>query len=656
MRSVYLLLLFLFCCVPTFAQVDGDFPFGSIDDINLDAKVYPKDSTANAYVIKEFGYAYISERENTGLVFTYHVKIKILNNKGLEKANIVIPLRKAERSVETVSNIEGTTYHLENGKSQFTSLEPNKIYTEKVNDYYELKKFTLPNVKVGSIIEYQYTVESPFIFNFRSWEFQSDIPKIESLFWAKIPANYDYNVALIGFEKLDTKDGEVIKDCFRIGGGVADCSLMKYGMNDVPAFVEEDYMTASKNFISAIRFELMAIKYFDGRTQNITKSWQDIYKDLKTDQDFGVQIKRNSDLFKDDIIKLKAENKDPNILARGVYDLVKNRYKWNEYYGKYAKIGLKKAYESHTGNVGDINLALIGALQFAGINTEPVLISTRDNGFPTKIFPVMSEFNYVIAKVNLADDAYLLDATDTDLPFGTLPLRCLNKEGRAIGKDSCYWVNLVPKKKHTQRNLITLKLDSLGNLTGKISIKSIDYQALYQRKKIKEFATTDEYIENLDEKSTQLKIKKYTIKNLDSLELPLIEEYEVVVKAFDEMNNTVAISPFLLNRLTENPFKLNERTYPIDFGAQTDFSTIFQLEIPETYQVKLLPSAVGLKLPENSGKYIFNTAVVNKNTIVVSEVFMINKTEIDGTQYRYLKELYNNIVQCNKSNVMISKK
>nr|WP_294899919.1 DUF3857 domain-containing protein [uncultured Pedobacter sp.] len=656
MRSPYLLLLLLICYVPTFAQVDGDFPFGSIDNINLDAKVYPKDSTANAYVIKEFGYAYISDRENTGLVFTYHVKIKILNNKGLEQANIVIPLRKSGNSSETVSNIEGTTSNLENGTSQFTALAANKIYTEKVNDYYERKKFTLPNVKVGSIIEYQYTIESPFIFNFRTWEFQSDIPKMESLYWAKIPANYDYNVALIGYEKLDIKDGEVVKDCFRIGGGVADCSLMKYGMKDIPAFVEEDYMTASKNFLSAIRFELMDIKYFDGRVQNITKTWPDIYKDLKSDPDFGLQIKRNSDLFKDDIIKLKATNKNPNSLARGVYDLVKNRYKWDEYYGKYAKIGLKKAYESHTGNVGDINLALIGALQYAGINTEPVLISTRDNGIPTKIFPVMSEFNYVIAKVNLDDGTYLLDATDKDLPFGTLPFRCLNKEGRAIGKDSCYWVNLIPKKKYKQTNFITLKLDSSGNFIGKISIKSIDYQALYQRKKIKEFATTDEYIENMDEKNPQLKIKKYTITNLDSLELPLIEEYEVVVKAFDEMNNTLAISPFVLNKLTVNPFKLNERTYPIDFGAQKDFSTIFQLEIPETYQVKLLPTAVGLKLPENNGKYVFNTDILNKNTIMVSESLMINKTEIDGTQYPYLKELYNNIVQSNKSNIMISKK
>lgn len=656
MRKFYLWCFLLLGCSTLFAQ-EGDFDFGVADNFHLNQKTYPKDSTANAYVIKEFGSAYISEGENIGLVFTYHIKIKILTNNGLNQANITIPIRKSDGVSEKIIDIKAVTNNLDNGFTQSTALKDENIYTEKVSDYYERKKFTLPNAKVGSIIEYQYTITSPFIFNYRNWEFQSGIPKIESEYWAKIPANYTYNIALSGFKKLDKNDPELIKDCFKIGGGVADCSLLKFGMKDIPAFLEEDYMTASKNFLSAIRFELMDIKYFDGRTKNITKSWADIYKDLKSDADFGLQIKRNSDLFKEQILKLQLGSKSQDSLARNVYDMVKNWYRWDDYYGKYAKSGLKKAYQSHSGNVADINLALIGALQYAGIETEPVLVSTRDNGFPTKIFPVMSDFNYVIAKVNVANESYLLDATDKDLPFGMLPFRCLNKEGRAIGKDSCYWVDLIPKKKYRQTDYVQLKLDSLGNLSGKIVIQSIDYQAFNKRKKIKEFATTDEYIENLDEKYTSLKIKNYKITNLDSLDSPLVEEYDVVIKAFDSMDaKTLSISPFLFNRMTENPFKLNERTYPIDFGAQKHFSTIFRLEIPANYEVKLLPASVALQLPGNDGRYTFTSTVVNKNLITASETFTINKSEISGEQYPYLKELYNKIVQSNKSNIIIRKK
>lgn len=657
MRKLYLSVLLFLGFLSAFAQEDGNFPFGTVDASHLQQSTYSKDSTAEAYVINEFGSAYISERENTGLVFTYHVKIKILNNKGLDQANIIVPIRSSDGSSEFLRDIQAVTINLENGLPQKTTLDPKKIYTEKVNEYYERKKFTLPDAKVGSIIEYQYTLESPFIFNFRNWEFQCGIPKIKSEYWVKIPGNYDYNIGLYGFQKLDRQDSELVKDCFRVGGGVADCSLMKFGMKDIPAFVEEDYMTASKNFISAIRFELRDIRYFNGTVKNFTKSWQDVYKELKTDVDFGVQIKRHSDLFKNQISALQVKYKDQKELAKGIYNTVKNWYQWDNYYGKYARNGLKKAYETRTGNVGDINLTLIGALQSAGINTDPVLLSTRDNGLPTKLFPVMSEFNYIIAKVNLNNESFLLDATDKDLPFGMLPFRCLNKEGRAIGKDSCYWVNLVPDKKYKQSDYIKLKLDSSGNFTGKITIRTADYQAYYKRKKIKEFASTDEYIENLDEKNPNIKIKNYSISNLDSLELPLTEEYEVVIKAFDAMDSkTFSINPFIFNKTTENPFKLNERIYPIDFGAQKDFATVFQLEIPKNYEVKLLPNSVALQLPENNGKYIFNSGLLNNNLITVSEFFTINKPEIPGTHYPYLKELYNKIVQSNKSNIIINKK
>lgn len=654
MRQFCIFCLLTLTSFLAFSQNEGDFKFGVVDTFHLKQKIYPKDSTANAYVIKEFGRAFISERENTGLVFTYHVKIKILTNKGLDQANIVIPIRKSDDNSEFIRDIQAVTYNPENA-SQFTSLEDKNIYTEKVNDYYELKKFTLPNAKVGSIIEYQYTLESPFIFKFRNWEFQTDLPKIESEYWAKIPANYDYNISLLGFKKLDMQKGELVRDCFRVRGGVADCSLFKYGMKDIPAFLEEDYMTASKNFRSVINFELMDIKYFDGSIRHITKSWADIYKELKLDADFGVQIKRNSSLFKEQIRELQAESKEESFLAKGIYNTVKNWYRWDEYYGKYTKNGVKKAYETHVGNVGDINLALIGALQYAGISTEPVLVSTRENGLPTKLFPVMSDFNYVVAKVNLGNEFYLLDATDKDLPFGMLPFRCLNKEGRAIGKDSCYWVNLIPDKKYKQIEQTQLKLDSAGNLVGKRLVKSFDYQAFNQRKKVRAFASTKAYVEDLDEKNPQLSIKGYTISNLDSLELPLIEEYEVVIKAFDSMDSkTLMINPFIFNKLSENPFKLKERFYPVDFGVQTDFFTVFQLEIPDGYQVKLLPTAVALKLPEDEGRYIFESKLLNDKVINVSERLSINKEEISGEHYPYLKELYNRIVQSNKSNVILS--
>jgi len=658
MKKLYFLFSLLFTYFNSFCQQDGDFKYGNLDREHLTTQTLSQDSAANAFVINEFGYAYISDRENTPLVFEYHVKVKILNNKGLDQANISIPLRKhSNNTFETISDIKATTYNFENGVQLATQLEPKKIYRENLNNYFDVIKFAFPNAKPGSIIEYSYKIESPFIFNFRKWEFQSTIPKLKSEFWAKIPGNYNYNIALKGFYKLAKQDGAIVKDCFTIGGGVSDCSLMKYSMGYIPAFLEEEYMTAAENYLSSMNFELEEIKYFNGSVNKITKTWEDIYKELKSDIDFGLQIKRHSELFKNQIAPILVSETDKKVIAKKVYELVRGWYQWNNYYGKYAELGLKKAYDSRTGNIGDINLALIGALQFAKIETEPVLVSTRNNGFPTKIFPVLSDFNYVIAKVNLGDDSYLLDASDKDLPFGLVPYHCLNSEGRAIGKDSCYWVNLVPKQKFKKTDFVNLKLDADGSFSGTVSKRYYDYEALSMRRKIRKFTSENEYVEDLDEKLTKLKITNFKISNLDSLDAPLLEDFTVKIDAFDNLDaQNLIVNPFILNQLRENPFKLAERTYPVDFGAPIETTTIFTLEIPENFKLKYTPPSVALALPERGGKYIYQVTEVNDRTIQMSETININKSEFHYNQYPYLKELYNKIVQANKSDLIISKK
>src|SRR5258706_15964258 len=112
--------------------------------------------------------------------------------------------------------------------------------------------FQIPDVRICSIIDIRYILESPFIYNWRTWEFQSDIPKVSSEFWVKIPGNYSYNIVIRGPLTLSKNKSEIIKDCLTIGGGRADCVFVMYVMNDIPPFKEEEYMTAKDNFLSAL--------------------------------------------------------------------------------------------------------------------------------------------------------------------------------------------------------------------------------------------------------------------------------------------------------------------------------------------------------------------------------------------------------------------
>ncbi|RRN77750.1 DUF3857 domain-containing protein [Pseudoxanthomonas sp. SGD-10] len=545
---------------------------------------------------------------------------------------------------------------MKDGSYEFVELDKKNIYQEKVNNYFDAVKFAIPNVKAGSVIEYTYKIASPFIFNFRKWEFQSAIPKQKSEYFAKIPANYNYNISLAGFYKLSNNKAELIKDCFRIGGGVADCSMLSFEMKDIPAFIEEEHMTSARNFKSAINFELEEIRYFNGSTRKFTKTWQDVYQQLKSSEDFGLQIKRNSDLFKEQLKPLLTGGMDKEAVARKVYSSVKDWYTWNKYYGKYSDLGLKKAYESRSGNIADINLALIGALQYANIDTEPVLISTRENGSPTKLFPVLSEFNYVIAKINIDGKSYLLDASDKEVEFGTLPFRCLNAEGRAIGKDSSYWVNLVPSQKFRRVDYMNLKLEDSGILKGTILKRYYGYDAISHRKRIKSFSSPEKYVEDLEVRYPRIKFLNPKISNADSLHLPLTEEYEVEIEAFDSLlGDKFSLNPFIAGYITENPFKLNERVYPVDFGASTDHTTTVTIQIPEGFQLDYVPDPVAIQLPGNTGRYYYKTSLLNNNTVSLTEKLTLDRTVYDSNAYPFLKELYNRVVQTNKLEWVISK-
>ena len=255
-------------------------------------------------------------------------------------------------------------------------------------------------------------------------------------------------------------------------------------------------MTARSNFLSVINFELSQINYFDGRKDKITKEWKDVDEELRQHSEFGVQIKRGKDLLDRQIEQIIVGEINEMAKAQKIFDFIKGWYRWNDVYGKYSEFGIKKAFDAKVGNVGDINLSLIAALKYAGITVEPLLLSTRENGLPTEVYPVMSDFNYVVAKATIANKSYLLDATDDFYPFGLLPERCLNGKGRVIGARESYWQDLVPSERQRMTSLVNLNLSNEG-MSGSVQYTYSGYAAVDERKKIKKFSSEQEYTTRL---------------------------------------------------------------------------------------------------------------------------------------------------------------
>lgn len=647
------------CCLASLTTLaQDDFEFAKPTSTEFEMKNYDRDTSANAVVLREYGRAFISSVDGN-LVYNYHVRIKVFNSKGFSKGEIAIPIQDQSGDLfEKISEIRGVTFYPDDkGLIQKTDLDKTQVFKEKkAGKYHNLVKFVLPNLRPGSIIEYAYQIESPFVFNFRTWEFQDDIPKIYSEFSPSIPAIYNYNISLRGPYKLTKQDGKLEKECYSPGGGFkADCSRMIYAMEHIPAFKEEAFMTAASNYKAAMYFELSDYVNFYGTKIQVTKEWKDVDHELKTYESFGSQLKKK-DFFKDNIPAKIIAISNEKEKAKAIFEFFQSWFKWNNYYGKYSE-SIKKAFDSHSGSSADINLGLIAAMNASGLNAEPVLLSTRDNGLVNNLFPILSDFDYVVCKVNIGDTYYLLDATDPLVSFGLLPLRCINDRGRVVpfSKPS-YWIDLKASQKESKTITVQLTIGENGKASGTISIFSVGYEALEKRKKIKKFNSTDAYVENLDENLTKIKILKPTITNLDSLDLTLSEIYEVEIDVSDKSDkDRLHLNPFFIDKLAENPFKLQERTYPVDLGAASETKIIMQIEFPEKFELANKPDDLGLALPNGGGRFLCAVTVDGKSVAFMNHR-QLNKAIYSTEEYHYLKELYNKILQSQQIDLVFKKK
>ncbi len=650
MKYVFFFLAILLLPSRVVAQ-SHSFPYGQATYRELDMKNYGPDTSAVAVILDEFGEAYFDNNNDHNLLFEYHARIKILKKGGVSYGTFEIPLRKSEGRSEKIVSIKASAFNIENGSMRETKLDPKNVFLENQSKYYDAKKFAIPNVKEGSVIEVFYTLESPFVYKFRSWEFQSEIPKLQSEFWALIPGNYLYNVSLRGFLKLTKQESELVKSCFL----TADCSRLKYAIKNIPAFNEEEFMTAKSNFISAINFELSQINYFDGRKDKITKEWKDADEELRQSSQFGLQIKRGKDIVDSHIDQLIGGETDALVKAKRIYDFIKGWYKWNDVYGEYSEFGIKKSFESKIGNVGDINLSLVAALKYAEVPVEPMLLSTRKNGLVTDLYPVLSEFNYVVAKVTIADKTYLLDATDDFHPFGLLPERCLNGKGRVIGEKESYWLDLKPTDKEKTTTVLNLALDNDGVIKGSIQYLYAGYKAVDERKKIYGFSSLQEFINDFKDKNQDLNISDFKIENADDITKPLIFKLTVAFGEGMFTGDNFLFNPFITEQWQRNPFKSSERLYPVDFGAPLEEIMILTLDYPSGYEIDELPNKIGLALPQNGGRFIFEIQN-SMNKLSVNNSLLIAKPVFSSHEYHYLKELFNNVLAVQRTELVFKKK
>ncbi len=653
MKKILLLTAILFTSVQFFAQeMSKDIGLIGEFEMNYNKSKAPQDT--DAVILFDIGRTKFVEANSQPFIisFTRKTRIKILDKKALDQAEIAIRFyNDGKGDTERIDNIQAFTYNFSEGRMERKELKKENIFTEKVNKHWSIVKFVLPDVKEGSIIEYEYEKITPFLSRLPEWEFQNDIHTLYSEYQAFIIPFYEYEFIAQGIRRFAKRDNKKMVDTRNFGGVQFSDIRHTFVMENIPAFVEEGFITTPEDHLVKIIFELSKFHTIGRGTIDVMSTWEGINNDLIKSDYFGRYMKRLSKSAKKILAsEIDLDGKDKTQQARTIIEYVRNTYEWNEFRSLSATAGAKKILQSKTGNVADINLLLCALLNEAGIKTEPVIISTRDHGKVRPDYPFMHYFNYIILKVNVDNVSFLTDATEHNLAFNRIPIRAINGQGLVINPDEQYWIKLDQNILSTKYTNIEMNIDADEMIANaRTDIRFNEYESVNTKSRFydDEDKLKDYYLGKGFEEIEELSTKNY--------EDPY-KNYSVRFKAKSDIEivgNKILLNPFFKLAMQNNTFTAKKRTYPIDFRYCIEEVYTSRINIPEGYKLADQPEDYTL---ENDLMIISITYKLQNDIIVAQANFKLKNSKYHQRSYGRIKTSFNKIISSFNKQLILEKK
>lgn len=660
-KQAFTFLLILTSLV-TFSK--GELPeYGEIDKKDLLLKGCEFDKDAVAYKLMSSGEVYFKVIDgNFNIMTERRVRIKILSDKGLDWAKIKIRFISLA-GYELIKNISGITYNLDSsGNILTTKLDKSSIETKKIDDQYSEVSFELPDVKVGSVIEYKFTDEKKSISNIDDWYFQDDIPTRLSVYKVLIPSMFKFSSNLFASQDVDQENDVVNENAKFRKSTLSYASLMKtYTLENISALKKEPFMGRSpKDYFQKVVFQLSRIDYGDGEKEDLEATWAHLSTALLANDNFGEQLSKKIPHSKklDEALKFVTDEYKKMIT---IHNYVIKNMSWNGNESIYSSNGIKNAWDKKTGNTADINLILIDLFREAGLKAYPLLASTKDNGTVNTKYPFLQQFNVTLAYVIIGDKKYILNAADKYNPAYLVPLDVLNNNGYIIDPEKGGWItmsnsyinNKLENNTYTNVVSISAKIEPQDTMTGDVTINSYEYAKNQKQQFWKNGKDTSGFITYYAAGDSTLKIKNIEVAGEDMDSIPLRQKF-YFIKPLSSSGNGEYFTLNLFQGFDKNPFLDTDRTTDINFNYKRTFILEGQVSIPENYQFNL-PGNVEIQMPD-SGITMNREFNVDSSTLNFKITINFSKPYYKADDYAELQEYYKKLFSALNEQVEIKKK
>ncbi|MFA7687855.1 MAG: DUF3857 domain-containing protein [Moheibacter sp.] len=592
--KIYLLIFLSFLPFITIAQLNPKTKWGNVSQEEIDYKEVPFEKEANAVVLFETGDMLVAYQEWGNKI---HKRIKILTEQGKEQANYEIVYFNY-RNTESILNLRAQTINFENGKKEVSSVKLKDIYDVPHNGYYSTKRFAFPNVKVGSIIELEYTLLNDVHSYIEGWVFQHEIPTLYSSFSADVQVPIDYVPICVGKRILEYNNENKKKHQHK----------SSWTLTDLPSVEKSDFTYNHNDFAERIDFQSRG--YYSQSKGYVTEvtSWSDITKMIldfyapKTNRKTVQQISN------------KIKNSDNEYTqVQNVINYVKNNFNWNEEISLMVRNHLSDLEALEQGNSAELNFLLYHLLKSKNIETELILIGLRNHRKLQTAYPYINQFSTIINQVTLQDgtilfvDASYLPPTD----FHYMPLRNYNHYGLTLSDKEERFVKIVaPLSEFHTTQIYNVSSD------GKFVLTRTDKASGYLKSNESPTKVQHSFKSGLLEITTTsgTEDKFWVTKTL--LQSEQVEPFYILQNPLMDV-----IARYKMEK---------ERDRPLEFDFPIYYKATIILKIPENYHVEI-PESFNVHHTIGKNELIFyQNAEVKNGSLVFAVEFLLGKTFYDN--------------------------
>ena len=658
-RNVLIILLTVFWLTAT-AQETVNMKFGKPTKEEMTMTTYESDPQADAVVLCRLTDVEYTVQTSSYLVdYREKCRIKVLKPSGAKYAKVVVPYQK-NMSVgnnisglrtsfmtipmnrisgnssfqeqdgsmsegvfgtdgdEMVEDVKATAFNQEGSKVVKTSLGRNDIVNTKIDDQNYLLEFTVPNVKEGTVIEYEYTIHSQLFWELRDWYAQCEIPVVYAKLDMNIPNFLIFNIEDYGIQRLaytctaGSMKYKVESDPLATPMTVVTNHYVYVG-RDLMGLSKDDYVWNVKDYCAGITAELKQYRLRGMSQMEYASSWNKIDQMLLDDDNLGQQLGSQSPLHSE--LETAKVSDIANVRERmaAVCKLVMDKVKWDGKYRLGTTHSTSATLKNGTGSNADINMLLIQSLRGVGLKAYPAVLRTRDEGMLPYNFPSFSKLNTYVVAVQLSNNTFsYFDGSSSDCYIDALAPQLLVERARVIIPDNkSQWVNLQKVSRPKVMTVIDATLSAQGLLKGKQTVlRSGNGQETKDEKEISLQGTIDA--------------------------------------------NGISFSPYSLLPIKENPFTDEQRLLPVEFSTTESEQVIVNIALPEGYVVEKAPESIAATTPDKGINGRLAT-YLSEGKVEVHYQFNINKVAHPTKNYAAIKDMFALFAQHSKD-VLVAKK